>query len=154
MQLRLPPAEHRLLASLLPQLRAVFDGDAEVEHLRGRLFPPAYDDARLEAEFRELVGDDLVAQRHGALDTVRTTLERGRARPGRWSVDLDADEAQAWLSVLHDLRLVLAQIVGIETEADWERDPDTAGPEQLVLWHVGLMQEELLDVVASDLDDA
>ena len=152
-QLRLPHAEKALLASVLPQLRAVVDGDTGAEHLRSRLFPPAYDDPEHEREFRELVGDDLVDQRRAAVDTALATLEGGRTRARQWSVDLDPEQVQSWLSVLHDLRLVLAQIVGIKTEADWERSIDGADPADLLLWHVGALQEELLGVLMTGLGD-
>lgn len=152
-QLRLPHAEKALLASVLPQLRAVVDGDADVEHLRTRLFPPAYDDPELDREFRELVGDDLVDQRRTAVDTALATLEGGRTKSRQWSVDLDPEQVQSWLSVLHDLRLVLAQIVGITTEADWQRSIAAAKPAELVLWHVGALQEELLAVLTTGLSD-
>jgi hypothetical protein len=153
-QLRLPPTEQELLRTVLPQLRVVLDGDADVEHLRTRLFPPAYDDPALEHEFRQLVGDDLVEQRQTALDDVLTSLEAGRVRGRSWIVDLDGEQVQAWLTVLHDLRLVLAQVVGIETEEDWSHDVEEASPEELLLWHVGALQEDLLDVLLHGLTDS
>lgn len=153
-QLRLPHAEKALLASVLPQLRTVVEGGAGVEHLRTRLFPPAYDDPELEREFRQLVGDELLDERRAAVDTALATLEGGRTKARVWSTDLDPEQVQSWLSVLHDLRLVLAQVAGIRTEADWERSLDEAEPTDLVLWHVGALQEELLAVLMRGLGDA
>ena len=141
-----------MLTSLLPQLLAVVNGEEGVEHLRDRLFPAAYDDPERENEFRRLVGDDLVDQRRAALDNVVTSLDAGRTRGRSWVVDLDADQAQSWLAVLHDLRLVLAQVVGIRTESDWNTEPETAEPAKIVLWHVGALQEELLDLLLGNLD--
>jgi hypothetical protein len=153
-QLRLPAAERAVLTSLLPQLLAVIDGDEGVEHLRGRLFPAAYDDPEREDEFQRLVGDDLVDQRRAALGDVVTTLDAGRTRGRSWVVDLDDDQLQSWLAVLHDLRLVLAQVVGIRTESDWDTDLETAEPVQILLWHIGVLQEELLDLLLGRIDDA
>jgi hypothetical protein len=153
-QLRLPAAERAVLTSLLPQLLAVVDGDEGVEHLRGRLFPAAYDDPEREDEFQRLVGDDLVDQRRAALGDVVTTLDAGRTRGRSWVVDLDDDQLQSWLAVLHDLRLVLAQVVGIRTESDWDTDLETAEPVQILLWHIGVLQEELLDLLLGRIDDA
>ena len=153
-QLRLPHAERTLLASVIPQLRAVVEGDDNVANLRARLFPPAYDDPEREREFRQLVGDDLLRQRLTALDTAMSTLEDGHSRARHWCVDLDGEQVQCWLSVLHDLRLVLAQIVGITTEEDWDRRLDGSDPAELVLWHVGSLQEELLDVLMTGLPDS
>ena len=153
-QLRLPAAERAVLTSLLPQLLAVVNGEAEVEHLRARLFPAAYEDPEREDEFRRLVGDDLVDQRREALDVVVTSLDQGRSRGRSWVVDLDLDQVQAWLGVLHDLRLVLAQVVGIRTESDWSTDPRTAEPAEIVLWHLGALQDELLGLLSGTLDDS
>lgn len=152
-QLRLPHAEKAVLLSLIPQLRAVIDGADGVEHLRQRLFPAAYDDPGREREYRRLVGDDLEDERRAALETVVACLEDGTTRPRHWSVDLDRDQVQSWLAVLHDLRLVLAQVVGIRTESDWNRDPETAEPAELVLWHIGALQEELLELLLGNVDE-
>jgi hypothetical protein len=153
-QMRLPYAEKALLASVIPQLRTVVEGDAGVEHLRHRLFPPAYDDPKREREFQRLVGDDLVAQRLAAVDTTLATLHAGHNKARQWVIDLDDEQVQSWLSVLHDLRLVLAQIVGITTEADWDRRRDASDPADLVLWHVGALQDELLGVLMGGLDQS
>lgn len=151
-QLRLPATERAVLSSLLPQLQAVVNGEQGVEHLRDRLFPAAYEDAALEREFQRLIGDELVEQRRAALDDVVASLDTGRSRGRTWIIDLDQDVAQSWLAVLQDLRLVLAQAVGIRTEQDWNRDPETAQPAEIVLWHIGALQEELLDLLIGGLD--
>ena len=150
-QLRLPATEHDVLMSLLPQLQSIVDGEEAVEHLRRRLFPRAYDDDEREDEFRRLVGDDLAEQRSAALNDVVSSLEAARSRGRTRIIDLDADQVQSWLGVMQDLRLVLADVVGIRTESDWNRDPATAGPEEIVLWHVGALQEELLDLLLGGL---
>lgn len=151
-QLRLPAAERAVLSSLLPQLLAVVNGEQGVTHLRDRLFPAAYEDPQRELDFQQLVGDDLVEQRRAALDDVVASLEGGRARGRNWVIELDDDGAQSWLAVLQDLRLILAQVVGIRTEQDWNRDPATAEPAEIVLWHIGALQEELLDLLIGGLD--
>jgi hypothetical protein len=151
-QMRLPHAEKALLASVIPQLRTVVEGDAGVDHLRPRLFPPAYDDPERDREFQRLVGDDLVDQRLAAVDTTLATLHEGHNRARQWVIDLDDEQVQSWLSVLHDLRLVLAQVVGITTEADWDRRRHGSDPADLVLWHIGALQEELLGVLMGGLD--
>jgi hypothetical protein len=153
-QMKLPHAEKALLASVIPQLRMVVEGDADVEHLRARMFPAAYDDPDLEREFRQLVGDDLVNERLAAVDTTLATLNEGQTKPRQWVTELDGEQVQCWLSVLHDLRLVLAQIVGITTEADWDRKVDGSRATDLVLWHVGALQEELLGVLMGGLSES
>lgn len=151
-RVRLSGQEHDLLRSLPPQLAPVIEGDADLEHLRGRLFPPAYDDPEREAEYRNLVGDDLVQQRTAALEAFASTLAQGRRRGRGWTVDLDAESAQAWLTAFNDTRLILAQVVGVNHEDDWYVEPDPSQPAELMLWHVSVLQEELLAALTGSLE--
>ncbi len=93
----LPRDERELLASLPRELRAHLDSEPDDPALR-RLFPSAYEDGDSEREYRELIGDELLAGRRRALETLEQTAGAKR---------LDDDEAQAWLTALNDLRLVL-----------------------------------------------
>ena len=147
---KLAPGDH--VVHVVGGCRLV-EGDPDVANLRTRLFPPAYEDPERDREFRQLVGDDLLRQRLAAGDTAMSTLEDGHVRARHWVVDLDDEQVQSWLSVLHDLRLVLAQIVGIASEAEWDRTMDGSDPAQLVLWHVGVLQEELLELLMTGLPD-
>ena len=77
-----------------------------------RLFPDAYlDDADAAAQFRRFTERPLretkVAHASTALDTLRRSGEK---------VTLTADEAQAWLGALNDVRLALGTRLGITEE--------------------------------------
>ena len=84
-----------------------------------RLLPDAYgDDDEASAEFRrytELGLRDTKRQR--AALVIDTLAEPGKARP------LSDEEAQAWLTSMNDLRLVLGTNLDVseEPEADWAR---------------------------------
>jgi len=81
-----------------------------------RLLPDAArDDPEAAAEFRRFTERGLRQRKRDALATARATL----ARPG--PLVLDAGEAQAWLVALNDLRLVLAERLGLRTDDDAER---------------------------------
>lgn len=95
-QLRLTAPERDLLRSLPEQLKELLEEDDPA--LR-RLFPPAYiDDPEGEAEYRRLMGEDLLAGRRAALDIMSATID---------AEDLDEGQLNAWLSAINDLRLVL-----------------------------------------------
>ena len=80
-----------------------------------RLLPDAHrDDPELAAEFRGLTEAGLRRRKQAALDRAREAL--GRPDP----VVLDADEAQALLKGLTDVRLVVAERLGLRTEEDAE----------------------------------
>lgn len=95
-RLRLPKEERALLQGLPRQvLELVAAGDPSTH----RLFPPAYlDDEEAEAEYRDLMRDQLLDHHRHALEIMEETLDADR---------LDEEQLLAWLSALNDLRLVL-----------------------------------------------
>ena len=97
-----------------------------------RLLPDASrDDDEVAAEFRRLTERGLRERKQGALATAAATLER-LGPPGRGealadrlgrpaSLVLDDAEAAAWLTALNDVRLVVAERLGLRTDDDAER---------------------------------
>lgn len=80
-----------------------------------RLLPDAHaDDPAASSEFRRYTEQGLRERKRRCLETARLTL--GRAG----SLTLDEAEAQAWLVALTDVRLVLAERMGLRTEEDHE----------------------------------
>jgi Domain of unknown function (DUF2017) len=116
-----------------------------------RLLPDAArDDPAAAAEFRRLTEHGLRSRKRTALARARSALER--ADP----VVLDAQEAQALLKGLTDLRLVIAERLGLRTDQDAEAvhavlaqagDSDTpwvvmaALYDQLTWWQEALVRE-------------
>jgi hypothetical protein len=85
-----------------------------------RLFPVAHpDDAEAQAEFEELVRDDLVASRLASIDQVEATLD---------ATELDDEQLMAWLQAINSVRLVLGTILDV-SEEDSGRDVDDDDPE-------------------------
>ena len=140
--LDLAPAEVHLLG-LAPQLLATVDledgEDPASARLRYRAHP---DDADTDARFRELTERDLMSAR--SADRVRfvKSMKRGT---------LDLDDAEAWVRVLGEARLVLAARLGIE-EGGWEHDTPPEEPaEMLLLRMLGAVQDELVGVLLDSL---
>ncbi len=99
-----------------------------------RLLPDASrDDGDAAADFRRLTEHGLRQRKQHALTTAAATLdghdgEQGPRRPGRGRLGargsllvLDEEQARAWLTALNDVRLVLAERMGLRTDADAER---------------------------------
>ena len=105
-ELRLSSDERSLLAGLVEELRALLDGAPGDPSLR-RLFPPAYEEEDDESAYRDLMGGELLDGRLSALDVVAQTLDRKR---------LSADEADAWLRALNDLRLALGTRLDVKED--------------------------------------
>ena len=78
-----------------------------------RLLPDAHrDDPEASAEFRRYTESGLRSRKREGLGLVLRTLDRGPA------VRLDDTEASAWLVALTDVRLVLAERIGLRTDED------------------------------------
>jgi uncharacterized protein DUF2017 len=135
-ELKLSRDERTLLASLAAELRAQLDGDTRDPSLR-RLFPPAYDDDAEERAYRELTGGSLLDGRRAALELVAETVDRDR---------LSAEEADAWLRALNDLRLVLGTRLDVQedTFASDLRPDDANAPALAVYGWLSWQQEQLV----------
>jgi hypothetical protein len=142
-QLRLPSGERELLRGLPGQLRDVLGtGDPSLF----RLSPPAYeDDPARNAEYTELVGDDLMASRRRSLDLMEATIDAER---------LDEEQLVAWMGALNDLRLVLGSRLDV-TEETYDRPPSPSDPNArvfAVFVYLGWLEEQIVEALASGLD--
>jgi len=142
-RLRLPREERELLRTLPAQLRSLLDESPDDPSLE-RLFPPAYDDADSEAEYRGLMRDELLDGRRRALATLEETLDQDR---------LSAEQAQAWLTALNDLRLVLGTRLDVRDDELLERvDPaDPRAPALGLYAYLSWLQEQLVEALEADL---
>ena len=142
LRLRLPREERDLLRTLPAQLRSLLEEAPDDPSLE-RLFPPAYDEAESEAEYRRLMHDELLDGRRRALEIVEETLDRDR---------LSAEQAQAWLTALNDLRLVLGTRLGVQEDELLARlDPtDPRAPGLGLYAYLSWLQEQLVEALEVD----
>ena len=106
-----------------------------------RLFPPAHpEDEEAEDEYRRLMASQLDVGRERALETVEATIEQPT---------LTTDEAESWLRVLNDLRLVLGTRLDVTEELSWNLDPnDPRAPELGVYAYLTWLQEQLVQALS------
>lgn len=108
--------EARLLSTLAGQVADLVASADEVDPAVLRLLPDAYrDDAEASAEFRRFTAEGLGNRK---VLNARAMVESLEQVPTTGEVRLDAPAAGAWLRSLTDIRLVLAERLGIETEDD------------------------------------
>jgi hypothetical protein len=131
LSLDLLPGEVEVLRSLVGQLRRLVDAPAPsddpldnwaaeaaalpLDHedpVIRRLFPGAYADADLDAEYRRLAEPGLRADR----DADARLVERGLAGAAAGRVNVPRADVWAWLRTLNVLRLALAARLGIEDD--------------------------------------
>jgi hypothetical protein len=134
--LRLSHEERSLLVDLAVQLRSLLGSTPDDPSLR-RLFPPAYEDDQDERAYRELAGNELLEGRHEALELLASTAERER---------LTAEEADAWLRALNDLRLVLGTRLDVQEDM-LASSPET--PELALYGYLSWLQEQLVAAMSS-----
>ena len=141
--LRLAEEERALLRRLPADLRSLLE-DAPGDPALRRLFPPAYEDEREEAAYRELMEDELLEGRRRSLRILADTAEADR---------LTGEQAQAWLTALNDLRLVLGTRLEVSDGTLLEdlAEDDPRAPELALYAYLSWLQEQLVEALAADL---
>lgn len=136
-RLQFPEHERVLLREIAASLRRRLTEQADDPALR-RLFPPAYADARREAEYQELTRAQLVTGRERALEVLESTVGEDSLSP---------EQADAWLRALNDARLVLGTVIDVEEDLDWAAiDPnDPRAPEYAMYGYLSWIQEQLVE---------
>ena len=136
--------ERALIAAIVPDLRGLLADDPDDKMLT-RLFPTARpDDPEAEAEYREMVRDELVSKRMARLDLVAELAE---------ATVLDQEQLAAWMGAVNDIRLVLGTRLGVTEDDDFdeldEDDPDSVA--RSAYWYLGWLMEHLVEASASQL---
>jgi len=111
-RINLGRVERQVVVQCLDEVRAlVTDHDPSTR----RLFPTAHvDDPALEADYRSMVGDDLVQGQIDAIDLVQRTAD---------GATIDRDGLEAWMRAINSVRLVIGTRLDISEEAI-EVEPD------------------------------
>ncbi len=114
-----------MLQWVFGDLGRMVSGESVVDAVTKRLFPRAYLDPTAEdaeAQWQEMVHDDLVETRLAALADVVQSLDDAVAARGRddaRELVLDAERAARWLTVLNDARLAIGTALGVTPEWDF-----------------------------------
>jgi hypothetical protein len=141
-ELRLSRDERQLLKTLATELRTLLDAEPGEPSLR-RLSPPAYEDDADERAYRDLMGNELLNGRREALELLAATAEQKH---------LSADEAEAWLRALNDLRLVLGTRLDVQEDTfASELRPDDPNAHGLAVYgYLSWIQEQLVAALSTD----
>ncbi|MGN6324720.1 MAG: DUF2017 family protein [Pseudolysinimonas sp.] len=132
--------ERDLLVSLTTQFQDIVHDDDGDDPVHLRLFPTAYrDDEEADAEFRRYTTEGLVDRKSANAGRVAAAVSA--SRDGR--IPLDRESVDAWLPALTDLRLVVAERLGIRSDDDPVPD-DQLGA---VYWWLGELQERLVQAL-------
>ncbi len=145
--LELTDFERELLGTLLSDYEELVresGGAGADDAVVGRLFPAGYrDDADAAAEFQRYTRSGLIDRKTANAGAVTASLASGSR------IDLSTEGFDTWLPVLTDLRLVLAERIGIDGE-DAEVPSDPIG--EVYQW-LGELQWFLLEALDGDDSD-
>lgn len=143
LRLRLEEHERRLLQQLAAEMRTLLEADVpRADPVVRRLFPDAYDDAREARSFHDLVAAELRDTKTTALREVTQTL----SGDGELAAELTADQADAWLKWLTDVRLAIGTRLDVDEQAmAADVDPDSTDAAALSVLHwLGWIQESIV----------
>ena len=141
-ELRLSPEERDVLRGLPAQMRDALELGND-DPAVARLNPSAcLDDAEVDAEFHQMMDDDLNAGRLQALAAFEATVDAS---------SLDEEEALAWMRAINDVRLLLG------TRLDVSEDPgkrhvdadDPRAPGFALYDYLSLLTQELVEALES-----
>ncbi len=146
------PAEQDPLAVMVGIGTAV---DTPADPALARLLPDGHrDDPQASADFRRYTELGLRDRKRAGLETARVTLGR------EGTLVLDDGEARAWAVALTDVRLVLAERMGLRTDEDHDRlleqaEADDEGVSVLLSLYDFLtwLQETLVTALVAPLRD-
>lgn len=143
-ELTMDPREADALMLVPDLLESV--GDSGSDPGADRLDQAPYpDDPEAAAEYRRLMADELVQSRAADRSAFSITVEQSPA-----GVTLSPGEAEAWLRVLAEGRLVLAARMGI-SEDGWEDDLPEDDPAVSLLHYLGWLQGSLAETLENGL---
>jgi hypothetical protein len=150
------PPEVQVLQWVFGDLGRMLSGESVVDAVTKRLFPRAYLDPtaeEAEAQWQEMVHDELVETRLAALNDVVRSLDDAvllRGRDEARELVLDAERTARWLTVLNDARLAVGTAIDVTPEWDFAaHDPGDPDYElhAVYAWMTELLAE-LVDAVA------
>ena len=141
--LRLSKAERDLLRSLPGQVRDLIDSTDPADPSVRRLFPPAYrNEEKAEADYQNLMHDDLLEHHRQALTVMEETIDADR---------LDEEQVVSWLSALNELRLVLGTNLEVSEGTEPVDRSDPRAPGLALYGYLSWLEEQVVEALAGSL---
>jgi len=139
-ELRLSPEERDVLRGLPTQMRDALELGTD-DPAVARLNPSAcLDDAEVDAEYHQMMDDDLNAGRLEALAAFEATVDAPR---------LDEEEALAWMRAINDVRLLLGTRLDVTDDPGQRQvSPDDPRAPGFALYdYLSLLTQELVEAL-------
>ena len=102
------------------------------------------DAPELEEEYRRLMGDDILRRKLDALEAVEATASE---------TEMSEEQVTAWLSAIHDLRLVLGTSLDVQEDLDFgEIDPTSPDAPTYALYEfLTVVEYQIVEALTASL---
>jgi hypothetical protein len=142
-QLRLSKAERDLLRSLPGQVRELIDSTDPADPSVRRLFPPAYrNEEKAEADYQNLMHDDLLEHHRQALIVMEETIDADH---------LEEEQVVSWLSALNEVRLVLGTNLDVNEGQQPVSPSDPLAPGLALYGYLSWLEEQVVEALGASL---
>ena len=146
----LDPRSAQALQDLPRKLRNVLDRPDVSCRVTARLFPRAYKDAAEEAEYRRLLGDELLRRKRESIKVFEATFRNTKLLRVRGEDVLELtvkpEEYELWLGFVNNMRIVIGTELDIQ-EDGWDEHFDPQHPKANdfgLLHYLSWLEDELL----------
>lgn len=140
-------AEERALLRQLPSLVGSVGAVADDPAL-DRMQPDAYEDDEDAAwDFRRMTEPELDQVRTYDRELFEATLDLTSS-----DLRLSFDEAEAWVRLIGDARLIVAARAGVARDAELP-EPSGSTPEITLVHYLGMIQDDLVNALSEGMQD-
>jgi hypothetical protein len=140
-------SKERAVLSQLPVLVGGV-GIEENDPAYGRMSPNAYaDDVEAAQEFTSMTAGDLDAARRRDAEVFAETLD------AIGDTGMTLEEAEAWVRMIGDSRLVLAARAGVDHDSGLP-EPSATDPRIALVHYLGALQNDVVEALLSTMADA
>lgn len=143
-QLVFATEEASVLLELPRQLRDMLIREDQSELATRRLLPRVSTDARVAAEYKALVGDELRQSKLERIDLFETTIRNAEVGKKSVKFNLTPEQYEIWIGFLNDMRLMIGSQLNITEE--WDPDYDTLDPDEWLYLVLTSIQCQLIDL--------
>jgi hypothetical protein len=139
--------EERAFLARLPEVVGGVESDP-ADPAAARMRPEAYPgDGAASREFSRLTSGELTDARRVDAEAFTRSLSEAE------SEGISLEQAESWLRLLGDARLVLAAREGIVREGELP-DPSAANPRLALVHYLGALQNEIVEVLMTTMVDS
>ncbi len=143
--------EQDVLEDLPNQLTALLGAEGEAVAAgtsTRRLFPTAYNnDAERDAEFQQLMREDLVASKMASAQLLSETAREST---------LSEEQLMTWMGAINDLRLVIGTQLDVQEDTDHDDiDPEHPDAYRFMIYRwLSMLLEHIVQALSGDYEDS